>query len=256
MSLKNLSILWTLILMNTLIVGPSCAETGSSVKGVDFLTRDGMTIRGSYYPPPKGPAPAVILLHMLNRNRHDWNPLATRLQGLGLALLSIDLRGHGESTDQGGRTLLWNAFSEADFNKMVLDIEAAQLFLGRQKGEVEGDKLALVGASIGCNVALNFAADHPEVRTLVLLSPGLDYRGIHADLAMKRYSASRRPVLIAVSGEDDYAADSSRKLKDLSIGHSELILYQGAGHGTRMFAKEKDLEERIVRWLKEIFHPL
>lgn len=216
---------------------------------VRFATRDGVTLVGSYYPPARGPVPSILLLHMLARDRTDWNLLAAKLQAAGWAVLSLDLRGHGESRLQGGKTLHWRDFSDADFNKMVLDVEAAQEYLKGLK-EVDLGRMAIVGASIGCNIALNYAADHPQVRALALLSPGLEYRGVLSEPAMRRYGASGRSALIVASTDDPYSADSSKRLKSLAEARTALILYPGAGHGTRMLAKERDLEERILGWLK------
>src|SRR2546422_2233901 len=48
---------------------------------------------------------ASTLLHMLGHDRNDWNPFASTLSNnsIGYAVLSIDLRGHGESLDQNGK---------------------------------------------------------------------------------------------------------------------------------------------------------
>lgn len=216
---------------------------------VRLSTRDGVNLAGSYYPPAHGPVPAILLLHMLARDRTDWNPLAAKFQAAGWAVLSLDLRGHGGSQLQGGKTVHWRDFSAADFNKMVLDVEAAQEHLKGLK-EVDPGRIAIVGASIGCNIALNFASDHPQVRALILLSPGLEYRGVLSEPAMKRYGASGRSALIVSSTDDPYSADSSKRLKSLAEARASLILYQRAGHGTRMLTQEKDLEGRIVSWLK------
>lgn len=229
--------------------GFTLAQAKEAQVTVRISTRDGVTLAGSYYPPAHGPVPAVLLLHMLARDRTDWNPLAAKFQAAGWAVLSLDLRGHGGSHLQGGKTVHWRDFSDADFNKMVLDVEAAQEHLKGLK-EVDPGKMAIVGASIGCNIALNFASDHPQVRALILLSPGLEYRGVLSEPAMKRYGASRRPALIVSSTDDPYSADSSKRLKALAEARASLILYQRAGHGTRMLTQEKDLEGRIVSWLK------
>lgn len=229
--------------------GLTLAQAKEAQLAVRLSTRDGVTLAGSYYPPARGPVPAIVLLHMLARDRTDWNPLAAKFQAGGWAVLSLDLRGHGGSQLQGEKTLHWRDFSDTDFNKMVLDVEAAQEYLKGLK-EVDPARMAIVGASIGCNIALNFASDHPQVRALILLSPGLEYRGVLSEPAMRRYGASGRPALIVSSTDDPYSADSSKRLKSLAEARTTLILYQRAGHGTRMLIQEGDMEGRIVSWLK------
>ena len=48
--------------------------------------------------------------------------------------------------------------------------------------------IGLAGASIGANLALLDAADDPGVMSVALLSPGIDYRGLRTEAAMKKYA--------------------------------------------------------------------
>ena len=66
-------------------------------------------------------------------------------------MLSIDLRGHGESISLNGKMISFQSFSLDDFNKMVLDVKAAKHFLVTQK-HIGPNDIAVVGASIGANV--------------------------------------------------------------------------------------------------------
>ena len=65
----------------------------------------------------------------------------------------------------------------------------------RERPEVAADSIGIAGASIGANLAVLDAADDPGVRSIALLSPGLDYRGLRIEAAMKKYGA--RPALLA-----------------------------------------------------------
>ena len=86
-----------------LIVGgvglPSQSAWDDEPRRVEFTTSDGVQIVGDFYLPkkPVEKLPAVILLHMYDSNRRAWDTLAPELQKAGLAVLAIDLRGHGES---------------------------------------------------------------------------------------------------------------------------------------------------------------
>ena len=79
--------------------GPS-PPTATPHPSTDFYTlaiatEDGATLVGAFYPPETGPAPGVLLLHMLGHQKEDWAPFATQLQQAGYAVLAMDLRGHG-----------------------------------------------------------------------------------------------------------------------------------------------------------------
>lgn len=239
-----LSCLWALLVLAACTLVFRAVSAAPEGQNVALRTSDGVTIIGSYYVPHKpGKRPAVILLHMLNRTRSDWEEFATVLAREGYAVLSIDLRGHGDSTKGVGS---WRVFSLADFQAMTQDVAAARDFL-KQASEADTDRLAVIGASIGANVALVYGGQEPEVKSLVLLSPGLDYRGVATAEAMKAYG--KRSVLLVASREDDYSAESSSALDAVARGHHRLLLYTNAGHGTRMFEKVDTLEATILKWL-------
>jgi len=212
-----------------------------------FVTEDGVEIVGSMWMPESGNAPAVILLHMLGRTREDWNGFAEELQRNGYAVVSIDLRGHGESVKtKDGKTLNYKQFTDLDYRNMELDVAPVLQFL-REDRRVDGNRIAIIGASIGANVALKVAASDPDIEAVVLLSPGKTYHGVATEPAMIEYG--QRPILIAASEDDSYAATSSRRLKDIAQGDSNLIMYKMAGHGTEMFDSNADIEDQMVKWL-------
>ncbi len=235
---------WTLASLVLLLGAVSLAAAGPAPTDVVLHTADGVEIKATYYPPQRpGSRPSVILLHMLNRTRADWTAFARALSKAGYATVAIDLRGHGGSTRGVGS---WRGFSPESFRAMVEDVTAAHAYL-REAPEADGGRLAVIGASIGANVALRYGAREPSVKTLVLLSPGLEYRGVATADALEAYGG--RPVLIAASREDGYSSQSSTRLDALARGRHRLILYDGAGHGTRMFPKVPHLKTTILDWL-------
>ena len=50
-----------------------------------------------------------------------------------------------------------------------------------EREDVDETNTAIIGASIGANMALVTAANEAEIDTVVLLSPGLDYFGVTTD---------------------------------------------------------------------------
>ena len=81
---------------------------------------------------------------------------------------------------------------------------------------------------------------------MVLLSPGLDYRGVTTADQLAIYGD--RPLLLVASEDDAYSADSVRALAEAAGGGTLHILVR-AGHGTHMFAVEPELADLIVSWL-------
>lgn len=217
------------------------AEVGGFVS---FTTDDGVRIAADYRRAEGNYA--AILLHMMPADRKSYRGIAAKLENNGISSLAIDLRGHGESS--GGPTGYEN-FSDEDHQKSIKDVEAASKFLA-EKGFDKAHQF-LVGASIGANLALQFLVENEEVPAAVLLSPGLDYRGIKTEPLITRVGKGKF-LLIAASEDDAGRADMARELynKVPQGANATLLVYKNAGHGTAMFGKETpDLEEEIIRFL-------
>lgn len=209
-----------------------------------FHTKDGITIAADYY--PSTIQNGMLLLHMMPSNRFSWRPFAVKLQENGFHVLAIDLRGHGESTGgpDGYRT-----FSDSEHQKSIFDVEAAVDFL-RSKGV---EKIHLGGASIGANLALQYASQHIEIPSVMLLSPGLDYHGIHADIWMDNLK-SHQAVLLAASDDDMYSFTSVKTLFEhaANLFTREVKLLSEAGHGTDMFQKNSQFIDELIVWIKRL----
>jgi alpha-beta hydrolase superfamily lysophospholipase len=227
---------------------------------VSFLTDDKVLIAGTYYSPATSnkntsAADAIILLHMLGRDRNDWNTFASTLSNItsGYAVLSIDLRGHGQSINQNGKVISFQSFTPDDFNKMVLDVKAAKQFLVTQRG-INSNNIAIVGASIGANVALKYAVLDPSIKAVVLLSPGLDYKGVRTSDAISKF---KNPIYIAASGKDSIAGSDPQTLCNMINCGDKLKVYQDSNsHGTDMFSDgslNPPLGGLIISWLNASF---
>lgn len=217
---------------------------------VELTAKDGFVLVGTFYLREREEeqnVPGVLLLHQMRGKRQDYRDLSMELVARGYAVLAMDLRGHGESIrGKDGKQHHHRDFEVSEFPAMVGDAETALNYLSEQPG-VDSDRIAIVGASIGANAALNAAAKDPAVKSLVLLSPGIEYHQIRTEPAMEKYTGA---VFLAASEEDKYSAQTVNRLKELAKGKCQLQTYSGAGHGTNMFRPTKgDLEERILTWI-------
>lgn len=217
---------------------------------VVFTTADSVTIHGTLYLcDGNQKSPALVLLHMLKQKRQDWDAFAREAVQAGFVVLTIDLRGHGQSVKAASRTLDVKEFSNAEFAAMLEDVKSAVSFL-RNEASVDANCLSLIGASIGANLALKYAATDTAIQSIVLLSPGLEYRGLTTEEAMKTYG--NRPALLVAARDDDYSYDSVQKLAVLARGLVKQQLYESAGHGNFMFQAEPGLGRLILDWLKSV----
>jgi len=177
----------------------------------------------------------VVLLHMLDRSKSDWDNFIPVLTNAGYNVVAIDLRGHGASE------LDWSDFSSVEFSRAVLDVSAAVDYLRKK----DVSEIGVIGASIGANIALKHASQEKTVKSLILLSPSLDYRGVETGENIDNYEGS---LFIVTSKEDSQSADDSLTLYESASGEKKFIVYDNAGHGTNMFSEES-LSEMILEWL-------
>lgn len=140
-------------------------------------------------PPPQTPSqaaapplPAVLVMHGWGANAAMMWPVVPPLHEAGFAVLLIDARCHGRSDDE--------AFTSMP--RFAEDIAAGLAWLRRQP-EVAGDRLALLGHSVGAAAALLHASRHHDVRAVLSLSAFAHPREV-----MRRWMTEKRvpyPVL-------------------------------------------------------------
>ena len=186
-------------------------------------------------------APVILLLHMLNSSRAAWDPLIPDLIDAGYAILNIDMRGHGQS----GGTQDWDA--------IIQDVAVGWVGWLAENGYGGDGGLAIIGGSIGANVALISCAQVEVCRGAIALSPGLDYRGVKPEAALVDGLADRAALLVAAQHD----ASSSSAIRQMFLnanGDVTARLYRGRAHGTRLFDSAYDsVSGLILGWLADVF---
>ncbi|MCX7916191.1 MAG: alpha/beta fold hydrolase [Verrucomicrobiae bacterium] len=233
-------------------------------KDVTLETADNVELGATYYPPwiePDDVAPAVILLHEAGRTRHIWEPFARLLQRNGIAALTLDLRGHGDSvrqvTAEGLQRLDVAKFGPREYQQMLLDLEAAWDFLSTQL-EVDTLRIAVMGSVLGANLAIQYAVVNDEVAALVLLSPAIENQGLRADEALQKLG--KIPLRIVVAAGDAEMFEAAKTLLALrrsdpagSGDYKELIAATGTVRGTDLLRRVESLPARLIAWLRQQF---
>lgn len=219
---------------------------------ITLETNDRVTIVGDWVR-PAGATRAALLLHMMPSTRGSWLPLSEALNAAGIATLAIDLRGHGESTEQ--RTgqkgdlitqLDYKNFTDAQHQSSRLDVDAAINYI-KTFGFRE-DHIVVAGASIGANMALNAIDRYSLMPRAVALSPGLNYHGVTTEMAAAAITAPQQAWLVAAEG-DSTSAEAVHALQKLSPQLLQVTVYPGDAHGTKLFQSEPELIKKIVEYL-------
>ena len=118
------------------------------------------------------PIPAILLLHGYGENRRVWEEFRKQLLERGWAVMSLDLRGHGNSLIKNQRPVQASPDWRANPREFPLDIDPALDWLKKQP-RLNSNKIAIVGYDVGANLALISSGKFREVRTIVAVNPNL-----------------------------------------------------------------------------------
>jgi pyridoxine 5-phosphate synthase len=225
--------------LSVIVLAVLLAAAGVEAAGrpVTLASSDGVTIAGEYFEATSRPAPGVVLVHMLSKSKSEWKDLPDRIRDAGITALTIDLRGHGQSSG-----------SSQDLHAMVQDVRAAAHWLATRPG-VRGDAIAIVGASLGASLALLASVDIPQVRAIALLSPSLDYRGLRTDMGLIKRLGSRS-IWLSASAEDPLALRTLRDIAAEPSGPREQRVSSAVAHGTMLLERDNDVARALVDWLR------
>lgn len=212
------------------------AQFGLAAEDVHVPAADGARLHGWWLPAASGVAKGTVLhLHGNAANISNHLPLVAWLPAAGFNVLTIDYRGFGRS--EGAPTL----------EGVVADGRAALDWL-RRRPEVDGERLIILGQSLGGATAIRALAEDGGrgVRLLVVDSAFASYRGI------AREAAAQSPVLALLApaavrslpGERlDPAAAMARLDTPVLIVHGTADATIPYGHAERLYAAARGVRE-------------
>ena len=248
-------------------------DFGLRAEGVSFPSRDGTRLAGWFIPAANTPSPAIVLSHGWARSRAELLPHADLLHRAGFAVLLFDYRHRGESE---GDAVTMGLGEHRDLLG-ALDAIAA-------RPEVDADRIAVLGMSLGSVVAILTAAGDRRVRALVAECPyatsgaimtralrhyfhlprfpvaplakwlierrlGESLAGADPAQAMARISP--RPVFIIADERDAiFGADETERVFQAMAEPKQFWLVPGADHARGWQAAPAEYERRVVDFLR------
>lgn len=228
----------SLLVMVLLIGGvalPASAQGRLTPENVSITAEDGLELVGHYYAPPEGEtlAPAVLLMHHAGSRKESWTDFVVVLHEAGYAVLSIDIRGYGDS----GR--------ETDF---VLAEQDTVLWLDwlQTKENVDPEKINIVGSSIGGDLALRVMVFDTRIDTITVLSPGLSFQDVFTAEAVEQID---RPMFFVTGADDEFGMEAFETFMPLITGDSMFRTYPTDACCTFLFMLGDDLQTLVINWL-------
>lgn len=239
------SLLWGLLVGGIVMSTTSALFAQAKSSGPvakKLTTADGWSIPITYYPSSLGKqASVILLLHGEGDNQLVWTQktkLAERLRAENFAVVTCDLRKHGESENsrvEGSKKLETLDYKVMASAAKASDLETIQdfLFEEHQAGRLNMAKLGILAVDNIAPVALNWAAndwtkkpyqDAPSleamtprgqtVRAIALLSPSENVPGLSSAQPLRFFSRlNGTPVsFLFVNGTEDGTARDMRDM--------------------------------------------
>ena len=254
-NVRLMAIAWLGLLISAPCLFAQQKPTKPEIAEKDLITKDDFKLKITYFKSTAGPdAPVIVMLHGKRGTRLQWKGLASDLQQKGdFAVVTVDLRGHGESPLHKKAEL-----RKSDYQAMVaLDMEAVKEFLLEEhtKKHLNMNKLGIVACEFSASVAILFTEldwekipfdDSPtvadktprgqDVQALALISPDANTPGLSTIKAIAAIRALKRPIMIAVADKNAHDLAAATKIFD------QLIVKKD---------KEKDKEDPPYLWKYE-----
>ena len=195
--------------------GPtSTPGSGGGVAGqpVALQAADGVVMRAHLYATQAPKRKVVILAHGANEDQKDWQALAQELASRGVAALTLDFRGFGET---GGTR---------DTSKLADDLATAVRYLKSEDWPL----VYIVGSDIGGTAALKVAANE-ELAGVVTISALPRVTGLDA---MSDVSKIVEPKLFLAASGDSAAASAVRIMAGVASEPKMSLIVEGTtSHG-------------------------
>jgi acylglycerol lipase len=205
-----------------------------------LTSADGTGLFYRYWPAEAWNGRVVIVLHGIGYHSGPYKVIADALNPRGITVYGLDARGHGLSCGPRGYT--------GSIAEVAQDVAAIVDFVKRQQPHA---KVFLLGDSMGCNYALNFAKQSSaQLAGLILLAPAfwLDASqlfDIDAALLMPYFLfGHRKPVIDLVGRRLD---ESSRDPKWIAARRADPLAYKKANFGYLL-----DIQRLIFGWRRKI----
>lgn len=237
-------------------------------------TDDNVGIKISYFHSSLGKeAPVVIMLHGKGGSRRQYAKFAADLQTKAdFAVITVDLRGHGEST-QSKKEL-----KRADYANMVtFDMQAVRDFIfdEHQKEQLNMNKLGIVACEFSASIALTYTEldwekkpydDNPnpllgtprgqDVQALALISPDVSTPGLFGAKAATAVRALPIAIMIGAAEKDKgHDLASAKKLFDqISVKREKderlyFAPYPEAARGMDLIVQDATVRTHITNFL-------
>jgi alpha-beta hydrolase superfamily lysophospholipase len=198
---------------------------------VGFETEDGVVVRGHLFEPTGPRRKVAVLAHASTNDQRAWTGFAQELARQGIAALTFDFRGFGET---GG---------QRDIANVHRDLDAAVRFLRSR----DYTQVYIIGEEMGGTAALKVAA-RQDLAGVVTLSARLSIMGLTAEPDL---ASVTEPKLFLVAQGDAQGATAAAAFMSATPGQKDSHVFAGSAIGVSLLqgATGEAVRQRILQFL-------
>jgi fermentation-respiration switch protein FrsA (DUF1100 family) len=219
---------------------------------VAIATHDGLTLGGWFVPASEPASGATVAIFNGNGgNRAMRAPLAAQLARHGIASLLFDYRGYGGNPGTPSE------------KGLASDARAVLRYLLSRR-DVDGDRIAYFGESLGSGVAVGLAIERPPL-ALILRSPftslvdlgRVHYPFLPVSLVLRdrfpslvRIATLESPLLVIATDKDDVVPTAqSERLYNAAASPKRFVIIEGTRHNDEEILGGRRVIAAIVEFL-------
>ena len=201
--------------------------------------------------PASEPVGGVVILHGADSAKESHYDFARHLRSMGIAAVSFDQRGHGESSGALGPGVL----DDVAAMRTLLPDGVPVALRGSSMGGwaaigAAGRAGAVAVAAICPATSAGLARGVREGRFAFAAAPGLAEFVASVDLDAAASRLGERLLLLHAEGDETVPVEVSRHLHEVTPG-SRLIVTPGGHH--RSIQHDPELQAFAARWLQSAF---
>ena len=204
-----------------------------------WKAKDGKVLFAQKWDAGKNTRAAMLLVHGLGEHSSRYASWAGKLNNEGIAVLSFDFRGHGQTPGKPGQI--------SDYTKLLDDVE---LLLQQGKKEFPGLPLLLYGHSMGGNLVANYVINNnTDLAGVILTSPWFEISNLPPKIKLSGalFLSKIMPWLIANSDiKPEYI---SRELREVHLYKNDKLIHGKISLGlfSQAFEKGKVAKRSIYK---------
>lgn len=241
------------ILINTC---NGCFAQSYTKKALTVIANDGFTLKATLtYPKIKNKKEykTVLLLHSHGTNSGWWQSLPSSLLENGFAVLTMDLRGHGESVyNPKLNKVSWKSLTNNAYKKYPDDVLQVINYVRNEYPRMQFfNDWAIVGSDIGASAGVIAAdtTDAAKPKTIVLLSPVVQTRGLYIPVHIAQLG---EVDFLSISSADDQASlEAEKYLKKFAQNQFSIYTSPSKSSGMIILKNDPEVIPIITEWIKE-----